>query len=174
MTQQIDCYILLKVRALVKMVFTITLFSTFTTIPTCWRILNIVLFYLETFLSRFEFLQKQWYCRYIFFLINTLFKSYFDSTSLKTRTSTTRVNKKGKIKYFRISFLYIVDLYVNLCQLVTLVPDHLLTLSSRQTVGTNTRTIRAHESAISTIYSVCAVPWKKRDNFGFNANSTNY
>lgn len=49
MTQQIDCYILLKVHALVKMVFTITLFSTFTTIQTCWRILNIVLFYYVLF-----------------------------------------------------------------------------------------------------------------------------
>lgn len=160
------------------MVFTITLFSTFTTIPTCWRILNIVLFYLETFLSRFEFLQKQWYCRYIFFLLIHYLKVILIRQVLNSHIDN-KSEQKGENKIFP-NFLSIYSRFVclksclNLCQLVTLVPDHLLTLSSRQTVGTNTRTIRAHESAISTIYSVCAVPWKKRDNFGFNANSTNY
>lgn len=55
---------------------------------------------------------------------------------------------------------------LKLCQLVTWVAVHLLTLGSRQTVGTDTSAIRSNESAISTIYSVCAVCWNKRDNFG--------
>lgn len=169
------------------MVFTITLFSTFTTIQTCWRILNIVLFYYVLFRPP-SFWKR--FCPvlnsprnsdiidiYFFLLIH-----YLKVILIRQVLNSHIYNKseqKGEIKIFP-NFLSIYSRFVclksclNLCQLVTLVPDHLLTLSSRQTVGTNTRTIRAHESAISTIYSVCAVPWKKRDNFGFNANSTNY